>query len=286
MKRTVAVLLALCLLLTLSSCSMLARIKENARKNAEKVMLETPEEGALPDLVAAAVEKSFATAHGVTASSSARAGRPEVTGSGDVSVLDAGADMLKKLILDAGVGEKAHPVTSAEETLLAGLDLNGAKALRVDRHTQEESVTDENGREVTDEEGKVLTVPKLSDNLLQITADYFTREGDASVPADDALLEAVFGPKRDKDSLLEKAAVWEGYLADLDYTFTYLEPRVEATLDLENGRLESAVFYKSVRVTLTGTGVGALAHCGALTVVFDLNEETAYDFDYLHLETE
>ena len=286
MKRTVAVLLALCLLLTLSSCSMLARIKENARKNAEKVMLETPEEGALPDLVAKAVEKSFSTAHGVTASASAEVGRPEVTGSGDVSVLNAGADMLKKLILDAGVGEPSHPVTNAGETLLASFSLNGAKALHVERHTQEESVTDEDGREVTDEEGKVLTVPKLSDNLVRITADYFTREGDVSVPAGDAEIEAVFGPKRDKEDLLQKAAVWEGYLADLDYTFTYLEPKVDVTLDIENGRLESAVFYKSVRVTLKGTGVGALAHCGALTVVFDLNEKTAYDFDYLHLETE
>ena len=62
MKKTLALLLSLTLLLSLSACSMLKDIKENAERNAAREILETPAEADAPALFLDAVKNGFADA--------------------------------------------------------------------------------------------------------------------------------------------------------------------------------------------------------------------------------
>ena len=290
MKKVLSLLLVLTLLFALSSCGMLARIRENAKKNAERELLATPEAAALDETLPAAIEKSFSTAHEVDAAFEISAGDVDVTGDGDVGLLDQGANMLKTLLLDlvnSSLDVDEKPV-SEKDTLLEGYLLSTAADVKLERNTQEEPVTDEKGKEVADEEGQIVTRTVLADNFLKITALYYTVADENAEPEalESAVIEKVFGEARDKAAILEKLKSAENYFKNVDYTFTYAAPEVKLVLDLEAGRLTSAEFRKNVNVTLTAEGAGILEGCGSITVTFPLTDATDYTFDYVHLEDE
>lgn len=317
MKKTLALLLSLTLLLSLSACSMLKDIKENAERNAAREILETPAEADAPALFLDAVKNGFADAHVVKEHTSMEIGRPTVEGEGDVDLLNAAAGLLKDLIADGAPGSETREVSDIADTELQGFDPAGATETRLDRNASHEPVTDKDGNEqivavtelVTDENGSEAAVPvthmvedeegstfgeplsetltetKNTDNILKLFFRYFTEteNGDGEkeyTPADEALLEKVFGAKRDKAEVLSHFEVVSDYFTDIDYTFTYLDPEVRAELDMDRTRVNSVDFYKAVRVTATATGVGKLAGVGTVTITFDLNEKTGYTFDY------
>ena len=287
MKKTTALVLAL-LMLSLSACSMLQNIKENAKRNAEKQILDTPADEVLLAGWDETVRNSFETCHKVSSHTSTDIGRPHVTGDADVSLLDAAAGIVKDLIADGAPGDETKDVGSISGTALEGYDPALALEVKTERNTIDEAVTGEDGKELTDEEGEVIREKKVSDNFLKATFCYYTvkepsegEEGEpAYVPADEALLISVFGEKRDKNEVLSHFDVVGRYFTDIDYTFTYLDPEVRCELDLDEKRLTSVEFNKIIRVTATAKCVGPLEKCGAVTVTFDLDEKTAYTFDY------
>ena len=133
MKKTLALLLSLTLLLSLSACSMLKDIKENAERNAAREILETPAEADAPALFLDAVKNGFADAHVVKEHTSMEIGRPTVEGEGDVDLLNAAAGLLKDLIADGAPGSETREVTDIADTELQGFDPAGATETRLDR---------------------------------------------------------------------------------------------------------------------------------------------------------
>lgn len=287
MKKTTALLLAL-LMLSLSACSMLQNIKENAKKNAEKTILDTPTDDSLFAVWDDAVKNSFETCHQATVHTSMDIGRPHVTGDADVGLLDAAAGIVKDMIADGAPGDETQKVETVTGTELEGYDPSLAPEVKTERNTMDEAVTDEDGKELTDEEGEVIREKKVSDNFLKATFCYYTvkepaegEEGEPEyIPADEALLISVFGEKRDKNEVLSHFDVVGKYFTDIDYTFAYLDPEVRCELDLDAKRFRNIEFNKIIRVTATAKCVGPLEKCGTVTITFDLDEKTAYTFDY------
>ncbi|MBR5410137.1 MAG: hypothetical protein IK104_05650 [Clostridia bacterium] len=202
-------------------------------------------------------------------------------------------DPAKALAILPGRNTSSEPVTDEKgyEVIVAVTEIvtdeNGNEtAVPVTR-----MVEDENGSEIAEAQSETLTETHNTDNLLKVTFRYYNTEkgekkedgseGDTVyLPADEALLEEVFGAKRDKEEVLGHFTVVENYLADIDYTFTYRDPEVRAELDMDRTRLNSASFNKVVCVTATARGVGKLEGVGEITITFDLTETTAYAFHY------
>jgi hypothetical protein len=291
-----ALLLSAALLLSFSSCGMFRTIRENALLAKQRAIIDTPDDSQMADVYNEALANTLREATAVKENVSFSVGKPSVSSdTGDVSILSKAADTLKKMIMqeDPGSEERTLPPQDIADTLLK--DLNGADVVSVSgtRVSTVENVTDADGKEVTDEEGNVLTQTVTVNNVLRAEYRFYGEEKKTEtdengneketvtlLPPDPAVIEKYFGAPREKAAVLAGLDGIKEYLQVNDYTLEYKDCRVKTVSELDTGVLESVIFEKKMAVTAQVTGVGALAHMGAFTVTFDLSENTEYTFTF------
>ena len=290
--------LALCavLLLGCSSCGMFKSIRESARLAREREIMETPAEADLASVYNEALQGSRQKAEKLTEKISYSVGRPSVESeNGDVGILSAAADTLKKMIMESAPGSSERELAPGEiaDTLLKELAGAEISSMTGSRNEAMENQTDENGKEITDEEGNVVTAPVTLDNILRTEFRFYTEEKKTETdengneketvtlhPADAAVIEKYFGAPADKAAVLAGFDSVKDYLQVNDYTVEYKDCRINATGDMENSELESVSFVKKMTVTADVTGAGAFAHLGNFTVTLDVSKTTEYSFTF------
>ena len=292
----IALLLSAVLLLSCSSCGMFRTIRENARLAKLRAIIDTPDDSQMADVYNEALANTLREATEVKESVSFSVGKPSVSSdTGDVSILSKAADTLKKMIMQEGPGseERTLQPQNTADTLLK--DLNAADVVSVSgtRVSTVENVTDADGKEVTDEEGNVLTQTVTVNNVLRAEFRFYGEEKKTQtdengneketvtiLPPDPAVIEKYFGTPRPKAAVLSGFDGIKEYLQVNDYTLEYKDCRVKTVSELDTGVLESVTFEKKMAVTAQVTGVGAFAHMGDFTVTFDVSENTVYTFTF------
>lgn len=297
-KICVCVLLAAALLLPLTGCRMLNSIRELALKNANLVILDTPEELSPAGLYLTALDNALAAADSIEEQVSFSVSSPRVIADENApALLGEAAKQLADLIMgqDPAPGSAKRTLTAADaaDTLLRlPADLEPPTVL-TERNTVSTPATDDRGNALQDENGNAINETKVSDNLLKLTYGFYTDEptgetdenGDPvtkRVGADPKLIERVFGPERDRGAVLARLEPLKDYLQIRGYTVDYTETdsAVKCEIDLAENRLNDAAFHRGMTVTAEVTGVGALAAYGDFTVEFRLSEDTVYTAYY------
>ena len=286
--KAVCAVLCLALLCSLCGCGILKNIRENARLQSEREILASPAEDALVSEFNAALARAKTEMGLVTESVKYSAGRPHAAGEGKgVDILDAAADTLKKMIMEMNPGSSGEKGAVGSGLLLPlPAEIPAAAAAR---NTSTVTVTDENGEDVTGEDGAVEKTEVFADNTLTTTFRFYTEEvktetaEDGSVkeekvlvPAEDALIEQVFGAPAEKKAVLAAFDVVSGYLKVKDYDIAYKDCTVTAEENLESGALQSVTYEKKMAVTAAVTGVGSLAEMGDITVTLDVTKTVTY----------
>ncbi|MBQ7639317.1 MAG: hypothetical protein IJS90_10495 [Clostridia bacterium] len=293
---------ALCVLLitSLSSCSMIKNVKERARLASQLVIIDSPEDDELAEEFALALKGGLEKCVDITERVSYKINTPDVQSEdGSASILDKTAGILKNMITEnsPGSSERTLKASEAGDTLLKNIDEADVLSASSSRHIRSEAVTDENGKEIKDEDGSVLRLDVVSDNILTFTFDFFTenkytetnengeeRELTEIVPADAAVIEKYFGPAYDKNAVLSKFDVIKDYLQVGDYNIGYTDSRITAETDMDADELLNVSYVRNFKITADVSGIGQLEHLGDFTVTFTGSETTGYEFNYPQTE--
>ena len=299
LRALLAALTCVALAVGFSGCGMLKTIRENARIASERVILETPAEDTLAGLFNDALAASMAAGVEVDESVSFHIGRPRLeseTESAAADILGKCADALKNLITEADPGSSEREIESGDfsDTLLGPVDAADVKAVSARRNLVNVAVTDENGKEVSDEEGNLVTEQKINDNFAEVTLSFHENETKTEtddegneketvtvLPVDAALAQKYFGAAPDRAEILNQLAKLSAYLQVDSYEIEYKACEITALIDLDETVAHSVRYTKNFTVTAEVTGVGAFADMGRLTVAFDGSAETDYTFEFI-----
>lgn len=300
LRKGISVILCVCLVLALSSCTIFKSMRENAEKAKQITILDTPDEQSLAGVYDTALTESLSACEKVDSSVSFQVKDASVSGAAgkDPALLDAAAGQFTALIMQDSPGSESKTLTAAEagSSMLANLrDPHGAE-IEAHRNEGREAVTDEKGNEQSDENGDIVTRTFISDNLLEMTYRFYTEtvvseaytdEDGNSVdavterkPIDTADIEAVFGAPRDKTEILSEFDAVKDYLQVRDYTLEYTDSFAKCEVDLESNRLTGVTFEKHMTVTADVIGRGSLADYDSFKVSFTVIEASAYEFHY------
>lgn len=300
MKKIIRAIFAsvLCafLMMSLSSCEMIANIKERARLASERVILASPEDNALADEFALALSGALEKNEGITEVVNIGVNSPSIEcENGEADILKAAANTLKNLIVSDNLGspEKAISADEISDTLLKNIENTDILSASSSRNTREETVTDEDGKEVKDENGELIKEKVVADNLLTFRFNFYSEEtvtetndsGEEKevtviTPADSKVIEKYFGSLPDKDSILSEFDVIKGYFEVNDYTVEYTNCSISAQTDMDADELTFVTYTRAFKVTASVTGVGPFSDMGELTVTFTGSETTTYNFSY------
>ncbi len=301
LRKGISLLLCLGLAVSLSACSIIRNIKENAAREAETEIFDSPADENAVETYNAALKKTLESCAAVHSDvrfgvRDAEALSPDETGA--LTLLNAASKQLTGLIMaeKPGSESKTLPPDEAADTLRKALDAGDVPGLTTDRNYSSEKVTDEAGNELKDENGEAVTERYISDNQLKLTLRYYTEEvlreayvdeegnevpaETERIPAADALIESVFGEAKDKAAILAQFDAIQDYLQVRDYTVSYTDCSVRGEIDLETGLLTHVTFEKNMSVKASVTGVGSLEKLGDFTVALNVNETTDYGFDF------
>ena len=299
LKTGVSLLLCGGMALSLSACSVIRNIKENAAREDAVAILPSPADREAVAAYNAALANALTCDGEVDVSVRFRVRNAKAESDGEnaeLELLDAAAKQLTSLIManDPGAADETIPLSQTAGTLLVPLDDSSVLDLSVDRNYTSEKVTDEKGNEQKDENGEAVTERFVSDNRLELTFRYYrdtvvrgeTTDADGNTEeavtdrsfADDGTVETVFGEKRDKEAILAEFDCVKDYLQVNDYTVAYTDCTVKSEIDLDLNLPDSVTFSKNMTVTAEVTGRGSLAALGDFRVTFDVGEETRYVF--------
>ena len=295
-RKLVCAALCLALAFGFSSCGILKNMRENARLASLMTILETPDQKDLADVFNRSLAASAAESKEIGEQVSFSVSRPDVTSdNGSADVLDDCAETLKNMIMSQAPGSSDRNLNGGEtaDTLLAEIKPADVCAAGASRNEKTENETDENGDDVTDADGNVVTRQATVDNLLKLRLEFYDtvigtetdengeeKETRTLVPAADDVILTYFGAAREKDAVLAQFDVLKDYLQVSDYTIAYKDCAVSAELDLESLLADSISYVKNMTVTATAAGVGELAGLGTFTVTLDVCETTSYTFTY------
>lgn len=295
------------LMLSLSSCTIFEAMRQNALEAAETTIYATPEDEKIISEFNALLASSKAKASEIKENISYSAGTPDVLKDGEeAGVLDSAANQLKNFIMSANPGSTSRTIEKdATDSLLN--TINEAAVLKYDatRNLATVNITDEDGKEVYDEEGNVMTEQVISDNILHLTFNYFAdeivppapgaepvtdAEGNAVeettvIYADDATIESVFGTLKDKEAVLKNFENIKDYITVSDYEIKYNNCLISSDANIETGEVSFVNFQKNMTVTAKAEGVGSLASYGEIEIVFTLTQNINYEFSYAEEET-
>lgn len=302
-RTTLAILLILCLALSLSSCSLFKTMREYSKKASEIEILPSPEDAGLYAAFNTALDNSVAQAVKMDSSTSYNVKDTKAENeTGSAELFSKASGTLNKLILANAPGAQSATAEPASltGTLLEKFDVASALSYKTSRNTANESVTDEKGEEVTNENGEVLKETVIKDNLATVeflfyndtvTEEAHTDEEGNDVAevtersfASDADIETVFGSPANKEAVLAEFDAVKDYVKVNDYSFTYDTCKVTAEMDLTAETVSSVSFEKVMLVTASVTGLGALENCGDMTVTFRLIKTDAYSFTFTESE--
>lgn len=295
MKRTISIILAalltLCVCASFSGCNLFATMRQNAEQAAQTTLLDTPDDEKSFEQLTDYINSAFDNAEKLGENISYSVAGIKVMKDGeDAGLLDDAASMLKTFIMNGKPGAQSRDITDkADAGLLLSIDKSSALNYEITRNTQSEKVTDEDGNQVTLEDGENVTEIHTVDNCLNYVIEYFAtqtvtdengEEKEEYTPADDATIKAVFGEDADKNAVIANFDCVADYLKLNDYTFDYGNCTVKASVDMELGQITGLEFGKKLLVKANVTGQGALAEYGELTVEFELTKNTSYSFAY------
>ncbi len=298
-KTVISFVLITLLALSFSSCSVFKSMRENALNAAQTTIYATPEKEQIISEYNALLATSLMSATEIKENVSYSAGKPDVFKAGEeAGVLDAAANQLKTFIMSANPGSASTVLEAGADSLLKALDEAAVLNFDFTRNIASETVTNEKGNEVVDENDIVVTETKISDNILHLTFNFFAEglsvlgegatnengeadeEATTTIYAEDATIESVFGSLKDKETVLKNFENVKDYIVVSDYEIAYENCLITSDADLEEGRLNFVNFQKNMKVTAKAEGVGALAQYGEIEVVFNLTLNTNYEFSY------
>ncbi|MBR0538588.1 MAG: hypothetical protein IJK40_10565 [Clostridia bacterium] len=286
-KKGIALLAAGMILVGLSSCNVFSAMRENAEKAAKIEIQDSP-----TDIAAAfnaALEEAKKQADELKESVRYKTGRPEILNADGekAGILNTTADQLAKLIMSSAPGASSSEPdpTDPAGTLLQPLKNEDISLVNVRRNEANERVTDEKGREQSDDEGNAVTRVRVKDNLMTLTLEFVGSaeedENYKSVPRlDDAVIESIFGKKADKAAVLAAFDVIGDYAEVRDYETAYRVCKIVCEINLDSGVPDYIHFEKNMTVTAKVTGKGRLEEYGELTVRLPLTETINYDYTY------
>jgi len=295
--RTAASLFVCMAVLTgLCSCSMIQNIKERARIAGEMVILDSPEDSVLADEFDLALAGSLQNCESIDESVSFKVNKPSVEAEDSgADILKANADMLKKLIMEDSPGSSERTLTPDDisDTLLKDIDISDVVSASSERNKKSETVTDENGKDVKDDEGELVKREVIADNNLTALFAFYTentytetdengeeREVTEIIPADSGIIEKYFGELYDRDEIMAQLDAIKEYLQVNDYNIEYTDCKIKAKTDMDADEFFTVTYEKNFKVTANVTGVGSLSHIGDIIVTFTGSEITDYTFNY------
>lgn len=294
-RNITVILLIAAMCLSLCSCNVFRTMRENAERASMIQIAETPDDEEAIRLLQELVTAGAGMADEIKETVSYDAGNPDIlSGDGEAGLLDASAKQLRNLIMESKPGRTEETIAADDLRLLTKLDARGALNVTVDRNYTDEKVTDEKGNYVAGEDGEIVTVKKVADNVLHFTIDYYdtnitgqntkddgtTEDITEYVPADEATIADVFGEPADKTAVLAAFDATADYIAVNGYDVTYTNCRIVADVDLDEGIVTFVRFEKHMNVTAQAACVGQLADYGDVTVVFPLTKNIEYSFSY------
>ncbi|MCH5198002.1 MAG: hypothetical protein J1E34_03750 [Oscillospiraceae bacterium] len=295
-RAVLASILCIFLMMSLSSCEMIKNIKERARLASELKILDSPEDSALADEFALALKGALEKNEGITEVVRIGVNKPSVEADGsEADILKSAANMLKNLIVTDNLGSPEREITPdmISETLLKNIENADILSASSTRNTRNEPVTDENGKEVTNENGEVVKEKVVYDNLLNIIFNFYTentvtetnengeeKEVKEIIPADSDIIEKYFGNLPDKKDMISEFDVIKEYFQINDYDVEYTDCRIQVQTDMDADELTFVSYLKNFKVTASVTGVGPFSEMGEITVTFTGTENTTYNFKY------
>lgn len=295
LRKTSAILTVVALCMTLSSCSIFKTMRENALEASMQTILESPDEKAVIEKLAAYADTSVEKALSANESVSYSVNDVQIlAGEEEAGLLDDSAKQLRNFIMAGNPGSASRDITADDKGLLSLLGRSDMLSVTMDRNIGSERVTDDKGNVIVDEVGQELTTQFVSDNILHLTLNYFgtevtetktnedgtTEEITSVIPAEEALVEEVFGEKADKEEVLKAFDATADYLKVNDYELSYTDCKISTDVSLDEELLNFVKFEKNMIVTAKVTGVGKLESYGDLTVTFRLTKTVNYGFTF------
>ncbi|MBQ7688136.1 MAG: hypothetical protein IJT27_02845 [Clostridia bacterium] len=301
LKKGLSVSLCIVILFSLSSCSLIEKIKE--LKNKE--LLPTPEASDILPLYNTSLTNALAECENISCSVQFNVYDVNVTSdseNAEIDLLDNAGKQLSTMILANKPGFSDETITAdeADKTLLRSFEASDMLELNFDRTMKEEKLLNKWGKEIKDENGEPITEIKAVDNTVKVMFNYYTdtviteattdAEGNAVDAvtqrefAESEMIEQFFGEPHDKDAILAEFDSVKDYIQVNDYTFEYTDCKIESNIDMEFKLLQNVSYEKNMLVTASVTGVGSLAQLGDFTVTFNLREENAYSFKFAEAE--
>lgn len=295
LRKTSAILTVVALCMTLSSCSIFKTMRENALEASMQTILESPDEKAVIEKLAAYADTSVEKALSANESVSYSVNDVQIlAGEEEAGLLDDSAKQLRNFIMAGNPGSASRDITADDKGLLSLLGRSDMLSVTMDRNIGSERVTDDKGNVTVDEAGQELTTQFVSDNILHLTLNYFgtevtetktnedstTEEITSVIPAEEALVEEVFGKKADKEEVLKAFDATADYLKVNDYELSYTDCKISTDVSLDEELLNFVKFEKNMIVTAKVTGVGKLESYGDLTVTFRLTKTVNYGFTF------
>lgn len=307
MKKSLRVITAVFVLsgicLSLCSCSVFSTMRENALKASTAEIIPTPQDKEMFATFNTALKNTVTTANRINTSVDYGVSDVQIkSGEEKAGLLDKAGATIGKLIMANKPGHKSDEISppSYAGTLLEKFDSASCLSFSATRNIAKEAVTDEKGKEVTDENGEVVRHEVTKDNYAKVTLKFYkdvvtqeayTDENGEDVAevtkrnlANNAIIDKVFGSPEDKKAVLEQFGSLKDYLEVKDYSLEYDACEVYGELDLATDTLLDTQFKKTMLVTANVKGVGALAEYGNLTVTFKLVKTDNFAFSYLEEE--
>ncbi len=301
-KTAVSVLLAAGVVCSLSSCTLFSSVRKRVEEANNTTLAETPEEESIISHFNGLLANSVERAEKITEKTeySLNGLNIEKADGSDADALGKSADILKKLTAEKNPGRTEREITDKQisDTLLADVETDMLLDCEFSRNTRTVNVTEENGKEVSNENGENVTEIKITDNILKTVFKYFKdiadengttaepAEGETAaepttrVFADDSVITAVFGEQADRDAVLAHFECIKNYVTVTGYEIKNGSCQIRSDIELTVSELSDVEFCRPMTVTAHVKGVGSLEKYGDLTVTLEIEKRVTYSFSY------
>ena len=306
MKKTIrtatSILLAAGMIYSLSSCSLFSSIRKRVEEANNTTLAATPEEDDVVSHFNGLLKSSVERSDKITEKTEYKLNGLNIkkADGSDAEALGKSAGILKKMVAEKKPGKAEREITdkNVTDTLLADVEADLLLDSEFSRNTRVVDVTEENGKEVSNENGEAVTEIKITDNILKTVFKYFKdvkdengttetpEEGETAVEpttrifADDDVIKQVFGEQADKEAVLAHFDCIKNYVTVVDYEIKNGSCQISSDVDLVASDLADISFSQQMTVTAHVKGVGELEKYGDLTVTVELEKLVSYSFAY------
>lgn len=301
-RTSVSILLAAGMIYSLSSCTLFSSIRKRVEEANNTTLAATPEENEVVNRFNSLLKNSAERAEKINEKTEYKFNGMKITKAdgSDADALGKSAGILKKLVAEKKPGKSEKEITdkNISDTLLADVEADMLLDYEFSRNTRTVDVTEENGKEVSNENGENVTEIKITDNILKTVFKYFKdvkdengttqmpEEGETAAEpttrifADDSVIKDVFGENADKEAVLAHFDCIKNYVTVVDYEIKNGSCQIRSDIDLVASDLSDIEFSQPMTVTAQVKGVGALEKYGDLTVTVELEKKVSYSFTY------